>query len=246
MQRCPTCGEQEGLRGRPAGADIELTCLECGTSWMRGALTCRGCGGRESVTALQLIRRNTRGNQLAIVGRKQLTLCPVCDEAMVKRSLSAQQPVPEDYTSVFISGFPVTRPRSDSPSRPAPKRSPDLVSETHAKAAEAPIGQMDGGQAGAPTTWRPTVRQATEAFLNGEVEADSTALIMLGAHLGPARRLEGLKDPTAAIELEEWFIRTYRGAAEDRRETARGTIVAIVDHWLHEKWLPVDLAEKLR
>ncbi len=239
-QRCPTCDESESLRGRPVDDDIELTCLTCDTTWLRGPLACRGCGRLDSVSALQLIRRTTRGNQLAIVGRKELKLCPVCDEAMVTSSLHAQSPVPEDYTSIFISGFPPPpTERPPSPPEPAKRHQPTSAPVP----TEAPTPPARSTEA---ATERPTVRQATERFLSAQPDHDSTALIMLGAHLGPARRLADLKGDDAADELADWFTRTYRGAADDRRETARGTIIAIVDHWLSEKWLPVDLARQLR
>lgn len=212
---------------------------------MRGALTCRGCGGLEAVTAPQLIRRNTRGNQLAIVGRKQLTLCPACDKAIVEASLSAQQPVPEDYTSVFISGFPATRPRALPARRSIPR--PTIPVPAPADPPQRPK-PTPVPKVGAPrmSPSKPTVRQATKLFLNTTLKADSTALVLLGAHLGPASRLQDMEDDQVTTKLEDWFSQTYRGASADRRESARNTLIALVDYWLQQDWLEQDLIKNLR
>ena len=47
--------------------------------WMRGAPRCKACGGSDLVTALQCMGRTPRGNQRAVVGRREISLCVSCD-----------------------------------------------------------------------------------------------------------------------------------------------------------------------
>jgi hypothetical protein len=90
------------------------------------------------------------------------------------------------------------------------------------------------------------VRQAIEAFLAAEPEADSLAMLFLGQHLGPASRLEMLDEPDAAAALTGWFESTWTDRQTRRRQAAAAAIVAAVDHWLAEGWLAEDPAAMLR
>ncbi len=108
---CPSCGEAEALSGRPVAGDIEISCAVCRTTWLRGDPRCKGCGGTAGVAQRQLMTRTPRGNQLAVVGHREVTLCPSCDEAALAATHASA--LPESYVSVFLFGR-----RGATPARP--------------------------------------------------------------------------------------------------------------------------------
>jgi hypothetical protein len=105
--RCPSCGETERLAGTPVAGDIEVSCQACGHQWLRGSPRCRGCGGGDVVTKLRLMTRHPRGNQLAVVGHRQVPLCPRCDADVVQGGDGRL--VPEGYVSRRPSGSAAPR-----------------------------------------------------------------------------------------------------------------------------------------
>ena len=108
----------------PTDDGIEITCGRCGGSWARGTPRCKGCGGEDGVAQRQVMTRTPRGNQRAVVGHREVTLCPVCDARALDASRSA--PLPESYVSVFLFG----RDARASSTPPAPRPSPSDASRT--------------------------------------------------------------------------------------------------------------------
>ncbi|MFZ5847300.1 MAG: hypothetical protein ACOYX5_07970 [Actinomycetota bacterium] len=263
IAKCPACGEKERLLGRPAGDGIEVTCETCGARWMRGAARCNGCGGEDVVARPQVMTRHPRGNQLAIVGRRQLPLCPHCDAEAIATSSSTNRPVPETYVSVFLFGHDKQLPRPADLVRPgaglkdAPvdlaerrrrrdSRSTAAAGEPGSAPRRGAIPRRPASRPSSPEpTVQPTFRQAIETFLATHPDADSLTMVLLGQHLGPATRLAALERPGAAEELRQWFDATWSERHPARRQAAV-TICAAVDHWRGEQWLAQDLASALR
>ena len=75
--------------------------------------------------------------------------------------------------------------------------------------------------------------------------ADSTAMLMLGSHLGSATRLSELTRTDTPEKLNAWFERLHAGQGSSQ-QTARATVVAAVDHWRDQGWLSTDPAALLR
>jgi len=90
------------------------------------------------------------------------------------------------------------------------------------------------------------VRQAIEAFLSANPDADSLAMLFLGQHLGPASRLETLDRPGTAESLVRWFDATWDPRQGERRRAAAAAITGAVDHWRAQGWVTEDLAAALR
>lgn len=90
------------------------------------------------------------------------------------------------------------------------------------------------------------MRQATEVFLReAQGPTDSLCLVLLDTELGASTRLSRLDEQTAE-SLATWVRATFGEASSARRDTAETTIRNVVDHWLHEGWLSVDIAAGLR
>ncbi|MCZ7527969.1 MAG: hypothetical protein M5U14_17265 [Acidimicrobiia bacterium] len=85
MVRCPSCGEDEALRGRRCDDGVEVTCESCGTRWTRvpGA-SCDRCGSTEVWVGLRALVERSRGTQLSIVGTVDVTMCWHCDRAVLE------------------------------------------------------------------------------------------------------------------------------------------------------------------
>lgn len=268
ISRCPACGENERLRGRAVGDDIEVTCETCGAQWLRGAARCNACGRADVVTRPQVMTRHPRGNQLAIVGRRDLPLCPACDADAIAESEAGNRPVPETYVSMFLFGRRLPRHVPRKPATVAPASRSDATPDERrtgpsapaARTASAPkTDEQPRAQSPAPA-WpeapsratneqslaRPTVRQAIEAYLSASPDADSLAMLFLGQHLGPASRLDSLDRPDAAESLLRWFDATWDTRQDERRRAAAAAITAAVDHWRAQGWLTKDLAAGLR
>ncbi|WP_156727603.1 hypothetical protein [Streptomyces apocyni] len=256
VTRCPSCGERDELRGEPQGGDIRVSCLSCGAQWMRGATRCAGCGGDDIVERPQAMTRHSRGTQLSIIGWRQTPLCRVCDADAVTTSIDENVPVPGDYVSVCLYGDgegPVrTSPAAATPvPTPAPAPTPAPVQE--AKPAPPrprrtrPQPTPKATQKATPTpTTVPTVRQAIAAFL-GEAsgQADSTAMLLLGTHLGSHNRLGVLDEPGAADRLAEWCDGHWPDRGTDAAQRALGTICRAVAFWGAQGWLTTDPAARL-
>ena len=238
--RCPACAESERLTGAEVDDHIEVTCGTCGPRWLRGSPRCRTCGGDEVVTRLGLMTRHPRGNQLAVVGHREVPLCPRCDaEALGKGG----RLVPDGYVSRFVFG-PDT-PRTAPAQRRAPP--PTATSSPHARAqAPRPSGEQPRQPEPTPRADAPTVRQAVESFLRSEPAADALTMVMLGQRLGPATRLRALDDPDVQERLAAWFGNTCDAHPEGRRTAAGVALLAAFDHWRDQGWLATDPVGFLR
>jgi hypothetical protein len=243
---CPACGETEDLRGRASGEDIEVECLTCGTSFDRGTPRCCRCGRTDPVHGSQRMTRFARGMLLAVVGMREVPLCRSCDGDVVALVLDRGQLIPEGYASRFLRG------EVDVTLSVAPKATP-RAAPTPPPSAKSPIVSALRRPAQAPTPppdqtklLDPTVRQATEAVLNqAQGPTDSLCLVLLGTELGASTRLSRLDEQTAE-SLRRWVRAKFGEASTARRDTAEATIKNIVDHWLREGWLAVDIAADIR
>jgi len=91
------------------------------------------------------------------------------------------------------------------------------------------------------------VRQAIDAYLRSTPSAaDSTALLMLGAHLGPSTRLNTLNAPDVRDRLATWFVQLWGDKRPEQREEARRTVLGAVDYWRDQQWMQEDLGAGLR
>lgn len=245
--QCPHCKETDALRGDRDGDAITVTCLSCGERWARGAPRCRTCAGVDVVTALQAMSRHPRGNQLAIVGRREILLCRRCDAEVVADWVGRNRPVPEGYVSKALLDVTATPPSDPTQSRTspsAPKRSASTAGAPapRPRTRPAPAAAVPGSAGPGD----PTVRQAMAAFLDqAGVTADSTAMLMLGTHLGASTRMSDLSRPQTAGELASWFEKLWPGQG-DRQRAARSTVVAAFDYWREREWLDTDPAAQLR
>lgn len=224
-QRCPECGESERLDGSRQGDDIVVTCSGCGHSWVRGSLHCRTCGGDESVGWRQDMTRTPRGNQVSIVGRREVPLCPRCDAEMLKRCRAGLKSVPETYVSAFL--FDRLRDTTPPPSAP---RAPEsgLIGVTRDRQQRVPDRPIP------KPTQMPTVRQAIQDYMVHDAGADAFVMLMLGRHLGPSTRLDALDRPGLSAELDDW-ARTGGEAANE--EATAGAIRSIMAYWRRQGWL---------
>ncbi|WP_223124594.1 hypothetical protein [Streptomyces sp. TRM68367] len=254
MRSCPSCGESEELRGEPVDGDIKVTCLACDTQWMRGGLRCAHCGGQDIVHRPQAMTRHSRGTQLSIIGWRELPLCRTCDADALETSISQNIPVPSDYVAAClgVAQTPVApaAPRHQAPPsdtsvlKPAPPAAPKPATAA-APAPRARPQRTRPKAARAPST-APTVRQAIAAFM-GEAsgQADATAMLLLGTHLGSHNRLSVLEEEGVAERLADWCD-GYWGDNSDRARRAVGTICRAVDFWGARGWLSSDPAARLR
>ena len=84
--RCPSCGEDEALRGRRGTDRIDLTCERCGHSWVRDLTPrCPQCDGTDLQAVPLAILEKGRGTQLSVVGTRPIDLCTQCDAATLTR-----------------------------------------------------------------------------------------------------------------------------------------------------------------
>jgi hypothetical protein len=241
---CPACGETDEIRGRPASGDIRLTCHHCGTTWLRGAPTCRSCGGSEIIIARQAVTRLPRGTLRAIVGMREIPLCPTCDAAVLT-GVARNQHVPEDYLSQFLrrSSVPAVPP-AEKASAPHTAATPS----PQPTRAERPLVRSVPPQAVPPLpppVVDPTVRVAIDAYLTDaqdqspDVSADPVTLVLLGQFLGPSTRLSRLEPGT----LRDWLHRTWPSARARTRPAA--TVRGAVSYWFDKSWLPESAIDNL-
>ncbi|MBT2366132.1 hypothetical protein J7E88_12640 [Streptomyces sp. ISL-10] len=255
VAECPSCGEDEELRGEPCAGDIRVTCLSCGAQWMRGAPRCAGCGGQDIVQRPQSMTRHSRGTQLSIIGWREVPLCRTCDAEVLETSIAQNTPVPGDYVSncLYGSGERPAVPQSAPP--PAPARPPSPPSapapsprESPRQPAAVPAGPRAERSRPRPAPSAvPTVRQAIAAFLaEASGEVDHTAMLLLGTHLGSYERLGVLDAPDAADALAAWCEGHWGDCNGAGAQRAVSTILRAVDFWGARGWLASDPAAKLR
>ena len=241
VPKCPGCGEADALHGSPVADDIEITCGSCGLTWLRGARRCAACGGNDIVDLPQVMTRRPRGNQVAIVGRRQVPLCRTCDRAAVDSYFATNRPVAENYASVAVLGSIAPDPEVDQPRRARPRTGRPPRPSGHGVAPAQP-----SPAAGAIQPEHPTVRHGIESALGVTPGLDSLALVLLGRFLGPARRLEDVERDVSAQELAEWFQQTWGGGAGAARESALAAVTAVFAHWLDVGWIEKDASDPLR
>lgn len=239
---CPGCGETDALRGEDVDGHIEVTCQRCGACWRRGDPRCRLCGGSALVTGVQRMTRHPRGTLLAVIGSREIPLCPTCDAEVIGPH-ERRTEVPDGYVSRFVRGRsdsptprPAERPRPVGPSklrgplstvRPTPLPRPPRTT-----ASTAPAEPTD-----------PTLRQATERFLESQEPTSSVALVLLGQLLGASARLSTVDSARTAGRIADWVTRTWRPGAD--RDAAVTTVRAAVTFWRERGWLTEDLAADL-
>jgi len=98
---CPSCGEQERLRGERDGELILLACKACGNRWEREPRpACPNCGGRDLVEAPKAVAEKVRGDQMSIVGYAKVQLCRSCDAALIDTLARSNAPLPPDAMPV--------------------------------------------------------------------------------------------------------------------------------------------------
>ncbi|KUO15413.1 hypothetical protein AQJ91_41420 [Streptomyces dysideae] len=258
MAACPSCGEAEDLRGEPVDGDIRITCLSCARQWMRGGVRCANCGGQDIVHRPQAMTRHSRGTQLSIIGWRELPLCRSCDAEVLETSISQNIPVPSDYVAACLgaaqSPAVAAAPQAGPPApTPAPKPAPAAAAKPAAAAESSPPPRAPAGprqarpKATAPSpSMVPTVRQAIAAFMSeSSGQADATAMLLLGTHLGSHNRLTVLEEDGAADRLAEWSLGHW-GDGGDRAQRCLSTICRAVDFWGARGWLASDPAAGLR
>lgn len=243
---CPDCGNAQDVTGRvdDHAGDVELTCGQCGRSWWRGARHCASCGGGDLTTRPQVMHRHSRGNQLSIMGWRDVTLCHQCDAELLKTLGSGHTPVPEEYVSAALidvnaapepvrSPRPADRPRT-TPLGPPPSRPTPSPSPLPGPAAPRP-----------PATVRQALQRSQTMLAEEGTALDPTVVLLLGQRMGPSTRLEGLTaaghDPAA---VRTW-VEGLWGAGADGA-SARHTITVLADHWQQQGWTTTDMAAELR
>lgn len=268
---CPSCGEAEDLRGEPVDGDIRITCLSCDAQWMRGGVRCAGCGGQDIVHRPQAMTRHSRGTQLSIIGWRELPLCRSCDAEALEISISQNIPVPSDYVAACLgaarkpavapapeAGRPASAPQAGQPA-PAPQPGPPAPVPPPKPASGAAVKPTAAAKSSRPArpprvrpkvapspSMVPTVRQAIAAFMSeSSGQADATAMLLLGTHLGSHNRLTVLEEDGAADRLAEWSLGHW-GDGGDRAQRCLGTICRAVDFWGARGWLASDPAAGLR
>lgn len=246
---CPTCGETERLSGRRPwadsgkSADIVIACDACGTTWPRGARRCRGCGAHEHTTARQRMTTYPRGNQLAVIGMRDVPLCPRCDAHAVSQ-LGPDRLLADGYRSRFVSG------PDDEPAAPTGAASPPAAPPPAPPSPAAPPLAVASPAAPQPRPRRPavtdpTVRHAVDAYMrHADGVVNATVMLVLGRTLGPTTRLGGLTaaaaGPALARALDEQWARQ-----PDVREQAVRTIGDAVGFWAEQGWLTEEQARRL-
>jgi hypothetical protein len=260
---CPSCGESEELRGEPDAGDIKVTCLACNAQWMRGAPRCASCRGQDIVHRPQAMTRHSRGTQLSIIGWRELPLCRTCDTEALETSIAQNAPIPSDYVAACLGvvrgpavmpgtapAAPEPGPEPTPPAGPKPAPASATTSAAAAKSSPAPrpaARQRPSRPKAAPSPpMVPTVRQAIAAFMaEASGQADATAMLLLGTHLGSHNRLNVLEEDGAADRLADW-CHGHWGDGSDRAQRALATICGAIDFWSAQGWLASDPATALR
>lgn len=75
---CPSCGENERLRGSRRGELILVRCEACGHEWKRDPDACPRCGSRDVVDRREPLFQKARGTQQSIVAFRVVQECNAC------------------------------------------------------------------------------------------------------------------------------------------------------------------------
>jgi ssDNA-binding Zn-finger/Zn-ribbon topoisomerase 1 len=82
---CPSCGEDEALRGERVDDGVCVTCETCRAEWTRfPGRTCDRCGGTEVWFGLRALVERSRGTQVSVVGTVDVTMCWSCDREILE------------------------------------------------------------------------------------------------------------------------------------------------------------------
>lgn len=227
---CRACGEKEDIDGTAEDGGIRLHCQRCDARWLRGAPTCRTCGGSEAIVAQQAVTRLPRGSLRAIVGMREVPLCPACD-AVVLTTVARNHHVPEDYLSQFLR-----RPPTECEPARATPTPPPFVTSPPPRAAQRATPEAASSAPARPAREDPAVHMAIARYLthagSAGSPADPVTLIQLGTFLGPSTRLSRV-DVDA---FPEWVERTWPSAGARQRVLA--TVRSILAYWTDQHWLP--------
>jgi len=239
---CPSCGETERLAGATIDGRIEITCEACGTAWERSGRRCRGCGSAEHTVARQRMITFPRGNQLAVIGMREVPLCPQCDAAALTR-LGPDRLLDDRYRSRFVGGIddePAGQPppRAKAAPRPparqtVPRTPPAGTPPTGTPPTARPVQRP-------ATREQPTVRQAVQDYLEqADDSVSATAMLVVGRTLGPSTRLADISGTTAGPRLaqavdEQWSRQPAL------RALAVGAITDAFRLWVRRGWMTGD------
>ncbi len=124
---CPSCGDDEHLRGERSGDLIRITCDACEIEWDRDpSRRCPTCDSADLHPVPVAIIEKSRGTQLSILGTRPEFLCWVCDRDLIdaqRRSGTALMPDQMPTSAADKLATPGTRERG-----PAVGRSIDVSS----------------------------------------------------------------------------------------------------------------------
>ena len=94
---CPSCGDDEHLRGEPHGDLIRIECTSCNLTWDRDpSPRCPTCASADVRPVPQAVWEKSRGTQLSMVSMRTVYLCPACDRERLQRFLESSTPLPPD------------------------------------------------------------------------------------------------------------------------------------------------------
>lgn len=183
--------------------------------------------------------RHPRGTLLAVVGMRQVPLCSSCDAGVLDDALSRKQPIPEGYISRFLFGE-VTRESAERATHRPKARPRPRPADMHI----APVPSV-AKEPAKPELVDPTVRQATEAYLESAGSpTDALTMVLLGRKLGASTRLSRLDTPATASELARWVDQTYGGRRE-QRDHAIAVLCRAFGYWQEQGWVTNDLGAAL-
>lgn len=233
---CPSCGEAEQLTGATLDGGIEITCGACGSRWSRAERRCRACGGAESTVARQRMTTYPRGNQLAVIGMRDVPLCPQCDGEALSR-LGPDRLLEDGYRSRFVSGAP---DEPSAPPRHQPSRAPRARPRSLPPAPPAAPPVAVARRPAAPAD--PTVRKAVEAYLaHGTDAVSAAAMLVIGRALGTSTRLSDLTAAEAGPRLDAAIEEQW-----PRRSAIRTLAVDAINDafrfWVSRGWITADQA----
>lgn len=241
---CPACGEEDDLSGVTGDDGISIRCGPCGAEWTRED-SCRSCGGTASLLLHQAMTRNPRGTLSAIIGKRQVRLCPTCDVDAVRACRQDPQAViPESYVSRFVYGRveePTPRRRPASTSRPAARTSTRSSRPSPAPRSTPPPAPPPT-HAAPPTVTNPTIRWATSEFLTQAAESsDSMVMVVFGMKWGPSTRLQDFAE-RAPQKLADWLDDQFGAGGRDQ---AAAAVRRAAEFWAAQGWLEAQHLETI-
>lgn len=108
---CPSCGEDEDVRGAPSEQGIVLTCQACGHQWPREELArCATCGSPDVRQTYRGVLSLGRAAVTSMTGRQEVRLCTTCDADAIARYTDRSHTLPPDYVSAAMVRRDVDKP----------------------------------------------------------------------------------------------------------------------------------------